>query len=314
MEVLRKLQQQPDGIREWYNKLQQEIERLGVVPQDMWNMDETGCRIGVAKNQYVYTARGKNNIVLPSSNNRELVTLVECMSATGASIEPMVIVKSSTIFEHWVEQLPDKYAVQCSDTGYTNDELAFQWLQHFDKLTKDNTVGVWRLLLVDGDGSHLTREFYEYAIAHKIQPFALPPHLSHLLQPLDVGCFQPLKWYHGLELDHASRTGARDINKADFLSTIESIRCATFTVSTIRSGWRRTGLYPFKPDLVINELKTQEQIDVEERNEPEDSWVVAIEQQEQDWDVQIRRTTPDLHSSEVEVALGDTLVRVKLST
>jgi hypothetical protein len=39
----------------------------------------------------------------------------------------------------------------------------------------------------------MTTEFYQYAIEHKIQLFALPPHLSHILQPLDVGCFQLLK-------------------------------------------------------------------------------------------------------------------------
>ena len=52
-------------------------------------MDETGCRIDVAMNQYVCTARGKTNIVLPSFNNCELVALVECVSITGESIEPM---------------------------------------------------------------------------------------------------------------------------------------------------------------------------------------------------------------------------------
>lgn len=168
MEVLRKLQQQPEGIREWYGKLKAIIDELGVVPEDMYNMDETGCRIGVAKNQYVYTARGRDNIVMPSSNNRELMTLVETVSAVGRVINPMIIVRSSTILEHWVEQLPDGYAVSCSESGYSNDEIALHWLHHFDKMTKDVTVGVWRLLVLDGYSSHMTREFYEYAAAHKI--------------------------------------------------------------------------------------------------------------------------------------------------
>ena len=113
-----------------------------------------------------------------------------------------------------------------------------------------------------------------------------------------------------MELDHASRTGAYDINKADFLSTLKSIRSATFTVSTIRSGWRRTGLHPFKPDLVVDELKTREQVNAEERRERDQAgWERAIHQQDEDWDVSIRRSTPDLQSSEVEAALGDTPIR-----
>jgi hypothetical protein len=54
---------------------------------------------------------------------------------------------------------------------------------------------------VDEHGSHETREFMKYAEDHKIQIFALPPHTTHILQPLDVGCSQPLKWYHGCCLD-----------------------------------------------------------------------------------------------------------------
>jgi len=50
MEVLRKLQQQPEGICDWYGKLKATTDELGVVPEDMYNMDETGCRIRVAKN------------------------------------------------------------------------------------------------------------------------------------------------------------------------------------------------------------------------------------------------------------------------
>lgn len=126
MEVLRKLQQQPEGIREWYGKLKAKIDELSIQPGDMWNMDETGCRIGVARNAYIYTKNSRNNVVLLSANNRELCTLVEAVSATGEVIEPMVILKSNTILEHWVEELPDRYAVACSDSGYTNDELALQ--------------------------------------------------------------------------------------------------------------------------------------------------------------------------------------------
>jgi hypothetical protein len=115
------------------------------------------------------------------------------------------------------------------------------------------------LLLVDGHGSHETREFIKYAEDHKIQIFALPPHTTHILQPLDVSCFQPLKWYHGRCLDWAARTGSKDISKADFIATIEEIRRLTFTRTTILSGWRRTGISPYNPELVLSQLRRQEE-------------------------------------------------------
>jgi hypothetical protein len=66
----------------------------------MYNIDKTGCRISVAKTQYVYTACGQTNIVMPSANNCELITLVKTISAVGVSINPIVIVALSTILKH----------------------------------------------------------------------------------------------------------------------------------------------------------------------------------------------------------------------
>jgi len=120
----------------------------------------------------------------------------------------MVIVKAASIFENWILDLPPKYLIVPTESGYSNDEVSLQWIKHFDRMTRVQTKGVWRLLLLDGYGSHHTREFLQYAEEHKIQVFALPPHTTHILQPLDVGCFQPLKWYHGRELDWAARSGA----------------------------------------------------------------------------------------------------------
>jgi hypothetical protein len=62
-------------------------------------MDETGCRIGIATNQYVYT-KNRRQIFILSANNRELVTLVECISSDSAAIAPIVIVKAATLIEH----------------------------------------------------------------------------------------------------------------------------------------------------------------------------------------------------------------------
>lgn len=45
------------------------------------------------------------------------------------------------------------------------------------------------LVLYDGHRSHFTITLIECAIQNYIILFVLPPHCSHLLQPLDVSCF-----------------------------------------------------------------------------------------------------------------------------
>ena len=80
-----------------------------------------------------------------------------------------------------------------SDTGYTNDEIALSWLEHFDRCSTKKQVGRKRLLLMDNHTSHQTHEFLVYAREKGILLYYLPPHATHFLQPLDVVVFQPYK-------------------------------------------------------------------------------------------------------------------------
>ena len=83
------------------------------------------------------------------------------------------------ILEKWAEEndLDEDILLATSPTGYSHDELALQWLKHFEIHSRKSQVGVWRLLILDGYGSHLTYKFYEYAQKHYIELFRLPPHL-----------------------------------------------------------------------------------------------------------------------------------------
>ena len=60
-------------------------------------------------------------------------------------------------------------------------------------MAKNQLPGEKVLLLLDGHSSHETLDAIEFAKARNIAIFELPPHLTHILQPMDVGFFGPLK-------------------------------------------------------------------------------------------------------------------------
>jgi hypothetical protein len=88
-----------------------------------------------------------------------------------------------------------------------SNKLGLAWLKHFNTHTKARSVGAHQLLIVDGHESHNSHEFYKYCEEEKIIVLCMPPHSSHLLQPLDVGCFSPLKRAYGDEIN--SRRGGQ---------------------------------------------------------------------------------------------------------
>ena len=77
--------------------------------------------------------------------------------------------------------------------------------------------GKYQLLLLDGHTSHLTWEFFDFCLSHRVIPLCFPSHSTHLLQPLDVGLFGPLQHYYSAGLDEWIAKGEEGMNKGEFL-------------------------------------------------------------------------------------------------
>ena len=91
--------------------------------------------------------------------------------------------------------------VTVTPTGWSNDDAGLGWLQQvFDVATKDRARRKWRLLIVDGHGSHLSKSFLTYCHLHKILVAIFPPHSTHTVQPLDVVLFKPLSSHYAAKL------------------------------------------------------------------------------------------------------------------
>ena len=238
----------------YFQQLQSTIKENGIPPDDIWNMDETGFRIGMGKDSMIITKRSRAHL-FAMPENRESATAIEAISAGGKVIPAFLILSGQQHMEQWyrLDELNPHTKIVMSESGYTNDEITFQWLQHFQQHAI--SISSKRLLIVDGHGSHHTIEFIKYCEEHNIIPFGMPPHLTHILQPLNVVVFQPLKHYHAKALDLMVRDGVTSITKLEFLSCIEGVRNQAFKKSTILSAFLKTGISPFNPQPVIQMLK-----------------------------------------------------------
>ncbi|EED24197.1 conserved hypothetical protein [Talaromyces stipitatus ATCC 10500] len=122
-------------IQEHFDRVQDAISQYGILPEDIYNFDETGFAMGVCATAKVIT--GSDRYARPKllqPGNREWVTAIEATNSTG-----------------WA--LP-------SDNGWTTDQIGLEWLKtHFIPYINDRTMGRYRMLILDGHGSHLTAEF-----------------------------------------------------------------------------------------------------------------------------------------------------------
>lgn len=75
-----------------------------------------------------------------------------------------------------------------------------------------------------------------------------------MTQPLDVGCFSPLKRAYGREIEHFIKSHINHITKVEFFLAFKAAHAAAMTENNIKGGFRGAGLVPFNPDAVISKL------------------------------------------------------------
>ena len=80
----------------------------------------------------------------------------------------------------------------------------------------------------------------------------MPAHTSHLLQPLDVSCYSPLKRAYGHEVQDLAGQGIYHVDKVDFLSIYSKIWLFVFSSQNIKSRFLATGLLPYNPQRVLS--------------------------------------------------------------
>ena len=134
--------------------------------------------------------------------------------------------RSEAFHDSQHNDLDGETLIGTSETGYSNDDLAMDWLRYFIEHTRTKRRGAWLLLVIDGFGSHLTIPFLKLATENQIVLFHLPAHSTHLTQPLDIGVFQLYKYYHAEAIDHAIRMGT-ELGKLEFLAAFQEFRNKT---------------------------------------------------------------------------------------
>ena len=191
-------------------------------PQHIWNCDESGFPSDPKKVKVV-SVRGKTAYRVTSGAGTENTTTLAVANAAGKALPPLIVFQGKNFLSTWRSEncIPGtRYG--CSENGWMTTEL-FEWFREFCKKVKERPI----VLLYDG---HLK----------------FPPHVTDVLQPLDVTCFGPLKQeWEGILEKWCSAFGSRDpIRKATIVQNVCDIWYKGLSESNIKSGFRSTDIFP----------------------------------------------------------------------
>src|SRR2546423_11665002 len=152
----------------------------------------------------------------------------------------------------WIPQsIPADWRFSCNTRGWTSHIHGLEWLRRcFEPSTRYKANQRTRMLICDGHDSHISANFIAHCINNNIVLLILPPHTSHVLQPLDVGLFGPLKQAVSARLDRIISTGINRLQKPEFAESYFQAGLTAFRTANIQGGWRGAGLFPLNRQKV----------------------------------------------------------------
>jgi len=100
------------------------------------------------------------------------------------------------------------------------------------------------VLLMDWHSSHYCPETIRMAAKEKVVLCTLPPHTTHLIQPLDRGYFGPLKvsWCRVCQAFYAKNPG-KVFTIYEFSSLFSQAWFQSMTIANVTSSFKATGVF-----------------------------------------------------------------------
>ena len=251
----------PEIIESYYNELDHILEKYNLKdkPHLIYNLDETGLQPNHTPPNVIAPANSKpQSITSPRSTT---VTLLGCINAIGNSLPPFFVFKGKRYNPDLMKGASTGAVGVMSESGWSNSTIFQQYLQdHFLRFKQsDADPSQHTLILYDGHASHVSSSLIDWAKNHQIVLFVLPPHTSHLLQPLDVAVFGPLKTFYNSECSLFMRRNiGQTINRFNTCDIACKAYSKAMTPTNIQAAFRKTGIYPFSKTIEPHKLYPSE--------------------------------------------------------
>jgi len=247
-------------VEAWFDAFKDIVGRMNIDVKNIYNMDETGFSIGTMESTRIIVDSTYRTRHQAHPGRQEWISVVECVCADYTTLDPFVIFKGQNVLQSWIpNQVLNQWYFSANTKGWTSNLHGLEWLKRvFEPATRLKANGQQRLLICDGHDSHISGSFISHCIQNRISLLVLPPHTSHLLQPLDVAIFGPLKKKLTTALLYLNEAQLVRIQKAEWMDAYIQARSIAISTRNIESAWRGAGLVPFSPQRIIRSIRSNQ--------------------------------------------------------
>lgn len=181
-------------------------------------------------------ASGRYRAQAVTAGRSKTVTLIGWANAIGYQVPPYFVFPGQRMIDSLLHGATPGVSGTVSKSGWSNTAIFEQYMQqhilpYLPGRDENNQV----LVLYDGHRSHVSLPLIQWAKDNHIILFVLPPHCSHLLQPLDVSCYGPFEMaWNAACHRHLRDSGGTVINRYDVCRLACKVYTATLTPANIQ--------------------------------------------------------------------------------
>lgn len=233
-----------EGVSAYFDLVKNEIANVKLIA----NIDETGVEVN-CHSRYTFCRRGAKNVPATCQDRGPHITAVGCIFHDKSCLPPYFIFTGKRVSPALKALAP----VSVSENGWMTDSVMLDFLQWFIQ----HIPAIRPILLIwDGLTSHTQNpEVLEILARNNIICISLPPHSSHITQPLDKAVYGPLKSAFGKELDTWNRENPTStLSRKEFVAVFSKAWDVALSRENIGSAFQATGLHPFDPSVVLQKF------------------------------------------------------------
>ena len=223
---------------------------LKEAPSRIYNVDEKGLTTEHKPPKIVTSSFYKAQAI--TGGKSSITTVIGCGNAAGQQVPPFFVFAGKRMLDGLLDGATPGASGTVTDNGWSNTEVFNKYMQeHLVKFLPQRSAESYVLVMYDGHRSHVSLGLIEWARKNFIVLFVLPPHCSHLLQPLNVSCFGPMGTAWNAACHHHLRESRGTmVTRYDVCKLGCKAYAATLTPLNIQSAFKRCGVYPFDKTVV----------------------------------------------------------------
>lgn len=241
-----------ESIRHWFRDLHSfiashNLQNIYLDPARCFNLDETGILLSNQSGKVLAPSGCKNVLQKTVGDGKEQLTVLVNGNAEGRFVPPLFVMPYKRI-PSWLEsQLPkDEVYIGLSESGWMTTEVLYEYIMNcFVPWLDSSETPRPIIMFTDLHSTRLNYHLVNAARENGIILYGLPPNSTHVMQPLDVAFFRPLKALWRKAANHWAKENPNEkMTKQKFISAFFPVYKEATKAVSLQRGFEAAGLYP----------------------------------------------------------------------